>query len=291
MSRFAAFRRWFISLCCCWVALSFVVAHADDAGSPLKLTLRSRTTEDGGERFRVRFTPAEWKPSETAVIVVDMWDNHWCPTSAARVVEIAPRIDAFVAACRERGLHIIHAPSDCMDFYADHPARRRAMLTPKAGKLPDGIDVWCKSIPAEERGKYPIDQSDGGCDAENPPKSANVWKRQIDAIRIDDGRDYISASGSEVWSILEEQGVKNVLSDGSAHQHVRARPAVWVAKPEPVREERRAGSRFDRHDVQPEGVAAREPFPRHAVDRGAHRKICHANDHFGSGARWRAVPV
>ncbi len=214
MSRFAAFRHWLISISCCWAALSFVVAHADDGSSPLKLTLRSRTTDDGGERFRVRFTPADWKPSETAVIVVDMWDNHWCPTSAARVVEIAPRIDAFVAACRERGVHIIHAPSDCMDFYADHPARRRAMLTPKAGTLPDGIDVWCKSIPAEERGKYPIDQSDGGCDAENPPKSANVWKRQIDAIRIDEGRDYISASGSEVWSILEEQGVKNVLLMG-----------------------------------------------------------------------------
>jgi type 1 glutamine amidotransferase/nicotinamidase-related amidase len=180
----------------------------------LQLTLRARAAEAGSDRFRVAFTPTEWRAEATAIIVCDMWDKHWCPTSSARVVELAPRIDAFLVAARERGALVIHAPSDCMDFYANHPARKRAAAVPQAAKLPEGIDEWCRSIPAEEKGKYPIDQSDGGCDAENPPKSGRAWQRQIDTIQIDERRDYVSASGTEIWGICDLHGIKNVMLVG-----------------------------------------------------------------------------
>jgi nicotinamidase-related amidase/type 1 glutamine amidotransferase len=181
----------------------------------LNLSLRSRTLpESSNVDFSVRFTPAEWRAEQTAVIICDMWDKHWCPTATARVAELAPRIDRFVSACRDRGALIVHAPSECMDFYASHPSRKRAMATTQVAKLPEGIESWCRSIPAEEKGKYPIDQSDGGCDAENPPKSHQAWSRQIDAIAIDESRDYISAGGSEIWSIFEQRGIKNVMLCG-----------------------------------------------------------------------------
>jgi nicotinamidase-related amidase/type 1 glutamine amidotransferase len=182
----------------------------------LDLTLRTRSPVDKSEnaQFRVAFTPAGWRAGQTAIIICDMWDKHWCPAASARVEEVAPRINRFVAACRERGVLVIHAPSDCMEFYADQPARKRAAATSKVVKLPEGIDAWCTSIPAEEKGKYPIDQSDGGCDTDNPPKSYKAWSRQIAAIQIDDSRDYISASGSEIWSILEERGIQNVMLCG-----------------------------------------------------------------------------
>jgi nicotinamidase-related amidase/type 1 glutamine amidotransferase len=201
---------WAIAFLCCH---GWCVALAQD--NTLQLTLRSRTASDQlSESFRVHFKTAEWRTDQTAVIICDMWDNHWCPTSAKRVVEIAPRINDFVAACRQRGVTIIHAPSDCMEFYAAHPARIRAGGIAKIANLPDEIDAWCKSIPAEEKGKYPIDQTDGGCDAENPPKSYKAWSRQIEAIQIDGGRDFISASGSEIWSILDRRDIKNVMLCG-----------------------------------------------------------------------------
>src|SRR5438552_1136599 len=63
---------------------------------------------------------------------------------------------------RDQGVLIIHAPSSCMEPYKDHPARKRAQAAPTAKNLPRGIGESCTRIPAEEKGKYPIDQSDGG---------------------------------------------------------------------------------------------------------------------------------
>jgi len=154
------------------------------------------------------------KPQQTAVIICDMWDKHWCPTSSARVAELAPRINQFANVCRKQGITIIHAPSDTLKFYADSPARKRAMAAKPATNQPEGINAWCKIIPAEEQGKYPIDQTDGGCDCDDPPKSEIVWTRQIESIEIDDERDFVSANGSEIWNVLEERGIANVMLVG-----------------------------------------------------------------------------
>src|SRR5262245_13621602 len=76
-------------------------------------------------------------PAKTAVVVCDMWDDHWCKSAAARCGELAKAADPVLKACRERGMTIVHAPSDCMDFYKDHPARKR-MLAVKKTEPPKG---------------------------------------------------------------------------------------------------------------------------------------------------------
>ncbi|MFN3649365.1 MAG: hypothetical protein ACK47B_07260 [Armatimonadota bacterium] len=181
---------------------------ASEEGRMLPLTLR-RQVEAGG-RFTPQETKVRWKPAETAVIVIDMWDRHWCAGANRRGAELAPRADRFVARAREAGALIVHAPSGCMEAYRDHPARRRAQSAPPAPNLPEGIEKWCYSIPAEERGKYPLDQTDGGCDCQPKCATSNPWKRQMDAIRIRD-EDAISDSGPEVWNLLEQRGIRNVL--------------------------------------------------------------------------------
>ena len=40
------------------------------------------------------------------------------------------------------------------------------------------------------------------------------WKRQIDILTIDADQDYISDQGDEVWNILEDRGIKNVILTG-----------------------------------------------------------------------------
>jgi hypothetical protein len=51
-----------------------------------------------------------WKGSETAIIVCDMWDDH-CVFGARRVGEMVPRFNQVLAAARENGVAVIHAPS------------------------------------------------------------------------------------------------------------------------------------------------------------------------------------
>src|SRR5262247_3624994 len=67
-----------------------------------------------------------WDPNRTALIICDMWDDHWCRGAARRVAELAGPLDAAVRAARARGVFIIHAPSTTVAVYEGRPERRRA---------------------------------------------------------------------------------------------------------------------------------------------------------------------
>jgi nicotinamidase-related amidase len=192
--------------------------------APLQLTLQSRveSSVESGE-YRVVTKREAWEPGQTAIIVCDMWDLHHCKNAVLREREMAPRMNQVLEKARAQGVFIIHAPSSCMKFYEGHPARQRAQAAPKAANLPPDIGQWCKQIPAEEKGKYPIDQSDGGED-DDPVEHAQwaeelkakglnpraPWTRQIDVLRIHD-LDAISDSGVEIWNLLEQRGIRNVI--------------------------------------------------------------------------------
>lgn len=200
-----------------------IPAGADDAGG-FVLNLRSRVEKDG--KFEVVNTGKRWAAKQTAVIVCDMWDAHHCLNAVRRENELVPRMEEFLKKARSQGALIIHAPSSCMEPYKDHPARKRAQAAPKAATLPKDIGEWCRKIPAEDKGKYPIDQSDGGED-DDPKEHAEwhaklkamgrnphaPWKSQHAGITITDD-DAISDSGVEIWNLLEQRGITNVMLVG-----------------------------------------------------------------------------
>lgn len=163
--------------------------------------------------YAARNQTFEWAPAQTALIICDMWDRHWCQGATRRVGEMAPALNAAVAAAREKGVLIIHAPSSCMKFYKDHPARKRAQGAPRADNTPPEIESWCNKIPTEENGVYPVDQADGGCDDGPQCPPGDPWRSQIAAIEIKD-EDAISDSGQEIWNLLESRGIKNVMLAG-----------------------------------------------------------------------------
>ncbi|MFN0066043.1 MAG: ThuA domain-containing protein [Limisphaerales bacterium] len=151
---------------------------------------------------------ASWKPEETAVIICDMWDRHWCAGATARVAEMAPRMNAFLQEARRRGMVIIHAPSDTMDFYAAAPQRRRAQAVEKVA-LPEAINEW-KSLNAAKEPPLPIDDSDGGCDDEPPCQQGRAWTSQIAVLGLGPD-DYLSDRGDEIYSILRKHGIRHVV--------------------------------------------------------------------------------
>jgi nicotinamidase-related amidase len=203
-------------------------ALAADGDAALSVRLRSRV-EDARQpgTFGVVEKAESWDPKATAIIVCDMWDLHHCLNAVRRGTEMAPTMDRVLKAARDRGAVIIHAPSDCVATYKDHPARKRAIETPRSKALPPEIGKWCYKIPPEEKGVYPIDQSDGGED-DDPAEHAKwaeelkargrnpkaPWKTETDLLTIDAGRDYVTADGQEVWSILENRGIEHVVLMG-----------------------------------------------------------------------------
>lgn len=203
-----------------------LAAGAEDTEA-VGVVLRSQELVDGSS---VQYSTVEksetWAVSETAVIVCDMWDLHHCYRAVQRENQMVPRMNKLLSKLRRHGAVIIHAPSSCVDFYADHPARKRVLEIPIAAH-PNDINAWCRSIPAEEVVKYPIDQSDGGED-DAPDEHAKwvkqlesqgrnpkaPWVRQHEGLTIDADQDYISDRGDEVWSILADGKIKNIILVG-----------------------------------------------------------------------------
>jgi type 1 glutamine amidotransferase/nicotinamidase-related amidase len=200
-----------------FLLLSIVVAccvflSPANAAEILSLEALSRKANEKGE-FAVETKTLSWDPQKTAVIICDMWDAHWCRGATRRVVELAPAMNRTVSACRDKGVLIIHAPSSCMAPYENHPARRRAQSAPKADNLPAEIGQWCRRIPAEEQGIYPVDQTHSTCDCNPACPQGNPWKKQIDLLDIRE-QDAISDSGAEIWNLLEQRGINQVVLMG-----------------------------------------------------------------------------
>ncbi len=170
----------------------------------LNLTLRHqepRTTGRAG--WRVIEHAVTWEPATTSIIVVDMWDQHWSWGASERANMLAPRINTVIGAARRRGVHIVHAPSDVIDFYQDHPARRNTLAVPQ---LP--LPLLAEHLDPP----LPIDDKDGGSDTGETDSKA-VWTRQHAAIEIWDG-DSISANDQEILSLLNTRQITQLLYVG-----------------------------------------------------------------------------
>ena len=61
--------------------LSTLLAKTDEPGS-LALHLRSRVRSADGS-FAASERVANWPAEKTAIIICDMWDDHWCKSAAA----------------------------------------------------------------------------------------------------------------------------------------------------------------------------------------------------------------
>jgi nicotinamidase-related amidase len=167
------------------------------------LRLRSRTEKPAGSgNWVAAEAPRQFSTRETAILLCDMWDNHWCKGATERVVPIAKSAGPLLERARERGILIIHAPSDVTDFYTNAPARLAMLKVPLVEPPPNRV------LPDPA---LPIDDKDGGCDTGDSFYQA--WKRQHPLIRID-GRDLISDKGREVYSALKLRGIRNLLLMG-----------------------------------------------------------------------------
>jgi alpha-L-fucosidase len=175
------------------------------AGIDLYVSLQKISTSESGKTV-LSNTVEKWRPEETAIIVCDMWDKHWCEGASARVEELAPAMNEMLASAREKGVVIIHAPSECMDFYADFPQRKKLYNK----KLQRKETAYSDAKFANEPKDYPIEFWDE-CDTRSV--WGKVWTRENAAITIEDA-DGISDSGAEISAYFKKKGVKNVILAG-----------------------------------------------------------------------------
>lgn len=191
------------------------------SSAPLVLHTRSRSgvpLAKATDKPVIAEETKEWDPQKTALIIVDMWDDHWCKGAAKRVEELAAPMNKVVSAARDRGILIIHAPSSTVDFYKDTPQRKRAQnaklvkTTSPLSTVERWGTMWCYPDPKRES-DLPIDDSDMGCDCATKCEIVPPWTRQIKSIDIAE-QDAITDNGQETFNLLAERGIKHVLIMG-----------------------------------------------------------------------------
>lgn len=142
--------------------------------------------------------------NETAILICDMWDKHWCSGAEKRVKGLAPSIAATIKVAQARGILIIHSPSGTMSFYKKYPQRQR-MLNVVILRPPLGRGMTDPPLP--------IDDSGNGCETGEESANPPPWTRQHAAIPIAEG-DVISDDGISIYSLLAKRGVKNLFVMG-----------------------------------------------------------------------------
>jgi nicotinamidase-related amidase len=183
-----------------------VPVRAEPPTNSLPLTLRTRVQPfKGSDEWNETTFKKEIDPKKTAIIICDMWDNHWCQNAATRCGEMAKKMGGVVNSARAKGILIIHAPSECMSFYKDSPARKR-LEDMKKIPLPKGLELPDPPCP--------VDASTGGCDDDPTPKFYKAWSRQNAAIAIDEEKDGISDKGDEIFSYVQARGIDTLLVMG-----------------------------------------------------------------------------
>lgn len=105
-------------------------------------TLQTRDCDSG----RLVLTPESIDARRVAVVVVDVWNYHWCKTAAMRVDAFVPRINKALAVARELGMPVFLCPSDVVDNYVGHPQREAVFNLPDI-YVPAVVNVTCPPVP------------------------------------------------------------------------------------------------------------------------------------------------
>lgn len=164
---------------------------------------RALADNDGAREWRTTDTPTQLVPGQTAAILCDVWDRHWCPTAEQRLDAMVPTMNRAVGYLRNHGVLIAHAPSETMDYYAEHAARKRVLDSgPVDLAAPAKLEV--PALPVQVGATE-------GCDSASAVAAEAVWTRQHSGIDIDEKRDLISDDGAELAQAFQRRGISTVL--------------------------------------------------------------------------------
>jgi len=183
--------------------LSVVGLAVGALGGAIEIAVQRRDAD--GKAVREKWT---LDPARAAVVVVDMWDRHWCTTYTARVANLVPRMNRALDAARKLGIQVVHAPSDVVDFYRDAP-QRKAMLAIPAQTEPEAVPF---NPPGPPGGRDCCE-----CGPDRPCQSRRAWSRQHPALRIADG-DLIADcnNGRELTNLCSLRGITTLVYMGVA---------------------------------------------------------------------------
>lgn len=185
-------------------SLLLYAADTSSSGGRFRLPLRTEVQAFKGSNVwqKAQFEQ-DFSNHETAIVVCDMWDRHWCTDATQRVGQIAHKMEPVLQTARSAGILIVHAPSETMDFYKEYPQREVMLTTPHVAP-PPGLGLTSPALP--------IDDSDRGCQTPGDWEH-KAWTCENPILSIQPN-DVISDDGEEIYSLIHKRGIKNLFIMG-----------------------------------------------------------------------------
>lgn len=176
-----------------WYAVMGMGCGAGDAAktTPVDITAGYQT-RDTNDVISVRDSIID--PKKIGIVIIDMWNFHWCKTSAARVAAMVPRMNQSLEAARELGMQVFFCPTDVTNNYVGYPQREKAIAAPYS-PLPPSLNIECPHPGA------------GGCmcGADNCISNGG-WTGLSEALVIKES-DLLSSGPQELYNICIEKGI------------------------------------------------------------------------------------
>ena len=197
------------TLIACFLALNFTTVIRAEPATPAPQTVQlmlQRRGDDG----RAISAKIVLDPARTAVVIVDMWDRHWCKTYTARVANMVPRMNRTLEAVRKLGIQVVHAPSDVVQFYQDFPQRKAMQAIPEH-PVPKPVEFNPPPPPG------PTDCCECGPDQPCRRKSFGRWSRQHPDLKIAEGDLIVDCNnGRELLNLAGQRNINTLLYMGVA---------------------------------------------------------------------------
>jgi nicotinamidase-related amidase len=170
----------------------------------LELVLQSRDPKTGQVRTATEKVPT----SKIGVVVVDVWDYHWCSTWCGRAGAMIPRMNRALEAARKLGTTVVFSPTDCSSGHAGTPPRE-AMAALPYHPLPKPRDFnpdapWSFGLGS-------------GCMCGGPYECVVNYDNYCQDPRlVIAAGDFMSSGHHELHNLCQEKGLTHLIYMGGA---------------------------------------------------------------------------
>src|ERR1041385_4735924 len=177
------------------VVAAAVMSHSLTQATEIELTLQIRNPSTG----EIQLSVEKFDPIHVGVMVVDVWNYHWCKTATMRVDAIVPRMNKALEIARSLGMTVMLCPSDVVDNYVGYPQREAILALPTI-PVPTVVNVSCPAAPDA-----------GGCACAAERCAVNYgWDGMHPGLQIG-ASDLMPDTQAEVYAVCKKYGLTHLI--------------------------------------------------------------------------------
>lgn len=155
-------------------------------------------------------TVIEFSFDKSALLLCDVYNNHWCKEQTKRYEAIAQKIGRVASAFQKKGMCVVHSPSGCTTKYVDTSQYQRMIPFLQAPPLTHRRDIPTPHVPITTPR---TERCECCCTPRCDPHS--TWTCEHQYIPLGE-KDIICDNGPSIYLYLEKQGITTLFYAGFA---------------------------------------------------------------------------